>query len=375
MVRRTGVANADGGAESSAYSDDPHVWPGTPGTDYPPPGRRASGGRAPSGRAPGGRAPGGRIPGDEDGDPGPKAPWSGSGGRWFLWPMRIVLWAALLIIVYRGITAIIMNQSTSSGNSTTSGSNGSNRGSTAAGAAATGETQFPVTLAEAYVMRFGRVYFNVIPGHAAQRQAALLNFLPSSVVSQQPQFGFTPASSLTLQSEDVAGIQVRSQQQAVVTLLATVNNQLMDFGVPVYAAGDGISISGLPALLPVPSAAQLPQAQQGAQDQVAKGQLQTQLAPFFRAYAGGNGSVLSQYVAAGASIQPLGQQVTFQSIQNLYVPEATGTRRDITVTVNWLLPGRQGGFATTYDMAVADQSDKWYVATISASTEPITTAP
>ena len=79
--------------------------------------------------------------------------WSGSGGRWLLWPMRIVLWAAILIIGYRGISAIVLNEtpsSTSSGN----------------GAAATpvpSGPSFPVTLGSAYALQFGQVYLNFSP--------------------------------------------------------------------------------------------------------------------------------------------------------------------------------------------------------------------
>ena len=62
-----------------------------------------------------------------------------------------------------------------------------------------------------------------------------------------------------LQSETVAGIEVRSAQSAVVTLLTMINGKLMEFGVPVYTAGGGIVISGLPTQLQAPPKASLPQ--------------------------------------------------------------------------------------------------------------------
>ena len=49
---------------------------------------------------------------------------------------------------------------------------------------------------------------------------------------------------LSLQSEQVAGIAVADPHHAVVTLLATVNGQLMELGVPVVASGGGVVISG-----------------------------------------------------------------------------------------------------------------------------------
>jgi hypothetical protein len=282
--------------------------------------------------------------------------------------MRIVLWAALLIVIYRGVMAIALNETPAS----TSPSNG-------AGATATSgtSTQFPVTLAEAYVMQFGRVYFNFSPATAAQRQQALASFLlPGLLGSQSQQFGFNNSPTSALQSEDVSAIDVRSPNSAVVTLLVTLNGRLMEFGVPVYTAAGGMEISGLPALLPTPPMVQLPASQQQQPDTAAMNSLQQQLPLFFTAYASGNGAELNRYVVTGASVPGLpGGEVTFGTIAGLYVPPG-GATRDITVTVNWLLAGQPGGFATTYDMSVTEQQGgKWYVGEIRASTQPMGTAP
>jgi hypothetical protein len=272
--------------------------------------------------------------------------------------MRIVLWAALLIVIYRGVTAIALNETPSSDN--------------APADAGTATTEFPSTLAEAFVMQFGQVYFNLSPQNAALRQQELGQFLlPSELGAQSKEFGFNGQATTVLQSEDIAGIDVSTQQSAVVTLLATVNNRLMEFGVPVFAGGGGIVISGLPALLPAPPLAVPPQSQQGSQDTQAENQLRPQLQQFFQAYASGNGAELNRYLAPGSSVSGLGGEVTFGSIASLYVP-ATGGTRDVTVTVNWLLPGQQGAsFATTYAMSVVDQQGgRWYVEDIQAATQP-----
>jgi hypothetical protein len=36
--------------------------------------------------------------------------WGGAGGRWLLWPLRAVLWAALLVVAFRGVTALVFSQ-------------------------------------------------------------------------------------------------------------------------------------------------------------------------------------------------------------------------------------------------------------------------
>src|SRR5436190_8857801 len=74
--------------------------------------------------------------------PGIGGSWRGAGGRWLLWPLRVVLWTALAVVAFRGITAIV------------SGSSPAPAGGTGP-ANATGE--FPVSLAEAYATEFGRV--------------------------------------------------------------------------------------------------------------------------------------------------------------------------------------------------------------------------
>ena len=36
--------------------------------------------------------------------------WRGAGGRWLVWTFRVMVWAVLLIIGYRGVMAIVLNE-------------------------------------------------------------------------------------------------------------------------------------------------------------------------------------------------------------------------------------------------------------------------
>ena len=237
---------------------------------------------------------------------------------------------------------------------------------------------FPTAVGEAFALRFGQVYLNVNPDKAAQRAQSLAAFIPASARAADPEFGWTGSGTSTTQSVQVAGIDVRSAKTAVVTLLASVNGSLMELGVPIYASGGGLVVSGEPAWLPAPRAAKLPQAHQPSSDQAAKSALASQLPAFFQAFASGDQAKLSSYLAPGSSMQGLGGAVSFGSIGSLSVPPG-GATRDITVTVNWTLPVQAGtnapGLATTYDMSVVDrQSGRWYVAGIRASTQPMGTS-
>jgi len=271
--------------------------------------------------------------------------WRGAGGRWLLWPLRVLLWAALLIVAFRGISAIAFSHAPAPP-----------AGSAAPAAAAGG--QFPVSLAEAYAAEFGRAYLSLTPQDQGQREQALAAFVPASVLAADPNLGWNGAGQLNLQLEQVAGIKVEDRQHAVVTLLALVNGQVMELGVPVAASGGGVVVSGEPAWLPAPPQVSPPAAAPGRSDPVAQGQLGNELPAFFQAYASGDSAALSRF-------------------------EVRGAMRQITVTVIWQLPEQPGSAAEnlggmtsklqmTYGMSVVDlQSGKWYVKEIGATTEAV----
>jgi hypothetical protein len=310
--------------------------------------------------------PGAGVMGNEIDLRGSSAPaggsWSGSGGRWLLWPLRAVLWATLLIIAYRGVTAIIFHQAS------TPSAGGADTGGTAAG-------QFPVTLAEAYATEFGQVYLNFSPATQVLREQELAAFVPPGVAAANPDLGWNGTGQLRLQAEQVAGIAVQDPQHAVVTLLATVDGQLMELGVPVIASGGGVVVAGEPAWLPAPQQVSPPRPASQGSDPVARGELMAELPAFFQAYAGGDSAALSRFEARGASLTGLGGAVAFDSIAGLQVPPG-GATRQITVTVIWQLPEQASAGVTKLEMAytvsVVDlQSGKWYVNEISAVTEAV----
>ena len=300
--------------------------------------------------------------------PGIGGSWRGAGGRWLLWPLRVVLWTALAVVAFRGITAII------------SGSSPAPAGGTGP-ANATGK--FPVSLAEAYATEFGRVYLGFSPQSLGQREQALASFVPPAVSAVNPSLGWNGIGQLNLQSLQVAGIRVQDHKHAVVTLLALLNGQLMELGVPVAATGGGLVVSGEPAWLPAPPRISPPPAPRGS-DRVAQSQLMNELPAFFQAYASGDGRALNRFLAHGASVAGLSGAVTFDSIGALHVPPG-GASRQITVTVIWRVPvteqpgstaGNLGGMTSklemTYGMSVVDlESGKWYVKEIGASTEAV----
>ena len=168
--------------------------------------------------------------------PSPRS-WRGAGGRWMVWVFRVVIWAVLLIIGYRGVTAIVQTDRRPSG-------------AARRRAAATGS---PSPSPRPLRCSSGQVYLNFSPADRASAPMTSAVFLPSGA---DPQFGWNGSGSQNLQSEQVASISVQDAQHAVVRLLAQVNGQLIELGVPVYADQGGLASPAEPALLPRPGPGQ-----------------------------------------------------------------------------------------------------------------------
>ena len=224
------------------------------------------------------------------------------------------------------------------------------------------------------------MYLSFSPQNQGQREQALAAFVPASVLAANPNLGWNGTGQLNLQAEQVAGITVRDPRHAVVTLLALVNGQLIQLGVPVTASAGGVVVSGEPAWLSGPPQISPPAAAPSRSDPVAQSQLMNELPAFFQAYASSDSAALNKFAVRGVSLTGLGGAVTFDSIGALVVPPG-GATRQITVTVIWQLPdqppasanlGMASKLEVTYGMSVVDlQSGKWYVKEIGASTEAV----
>ena len=302
------------------------------------------------------------APGESRKRPRSGTGWRGAGGRWLVWTFRVAVWVILLVIGYRGVMAIVLNE-TPPANSNPA-------------PAAPATPGFPVQEASAYALQFGQVYLNASPAKASQRASDLASFLPPGAAD--PQLGWNGGGSLILQSEEVAGVRVQDAQHATVTLLARVNGKLMELGVPVYAKAGGMVISSEPAWLAAPETATLPSPPPVNSDDATQSVLMRQLPAFFAAYANGDQSTLGRFLAPGTTVTGLDDSVVFGSVASVTAP-AGGNVRHIVATVVWKIPGQPGKAARTentaanlemtYALTIVKQHDTWYVQSIAPSTQ------
>ena len=150
-------------------------------------------------------------------------------------------------------------------------------------------------------------------------------------------------------------------QHAVVMLLALVNGQFMELGVPIAASGRNVAVSRevtwLPASTQVSASRVAPP---GRSDQVAQSRLMNKLPAFFQAYASGDSAVLNKCLVPGSSVTGLGGAVTFDQISALHARPG-GATRQVTVTVMWQLSGQPGSAAGKTRDDIETQDDIWYV--------------
>lgn len=283
--------------------------------------------------------------------------WGGSGGRWWVWVGRAVLWALILVILVNGIRAPFERFTE---DDTPSGGGAASKGPRNAG--------FPSSAAGAFALQFANVYLNFDQKTAPAREAQLRTFLPDGADAQ---YGWNSVGRMQVQSVQVAGVDARDASNATVTLLARTADRWLRLAVPVYADRSGsLVVSARPALLPPPAKAQLPQDGVQDRDTSLETELQPFLGTFFQEYANGNQAALSRF-SNGTTIAGLAKSVIFVQVKEVVAPKGPGGSRTVTATVVWQLAGGGGGeLEQSYQLAMVKKGTTWLVQDIRGTTQP-----
>ncbi|MFC3997125.1 conjugal transfer protein [Nocardiopsis sediminis] len=285
-------------------------------------------------------------------DPAPKRsrrPRSGAGGRWWVWVGRAVLWAFIIVVLFNGIWMPLRDGIAQP---------------TDDRPAAEEEPAFPESAAAAFATRFAETYLNTAEGEGQDRADSLAAFVPEGRAT-----AFNVDGSLTGRDISLVTVDVRDDNNAVVTLTADVNGQPMSLDVPVYADGpSSLVVSGQPALLAAPGRAELPGTASVENDTDARDELTPRLEGFFGAYAE-DPDYLSSFLEPGAGISPLPEgTLEFAELDELTVPVRAAGEDDVRqamATVVWRLSGgdedSRADLTQSYLLTVVKDGENWYV--------------
>ncbi|PRY01931.1 conjugal transfer protein [Allonocardiopsis opalescens] len=289
--------------------------------------------------------------------------WSGGGGRWLIWLGRAVLWIFIIVVIVNGVRAPFTDATA---------------GPPEAAPEQDPAGSFPESGAAAFALQFADVYLNFDGGSAEARAEALAAYLPPETDTQA---GWNGAGRLRADNLRLAGVDVVDERNAVVNLVASLGGEPVRLAVPVYTENGGFTVSGRPALLAAPPAAELPEVPAPEPDLELEEELTQVLTGFFPAYASGD-PALDQYLDVDAAISGLNGVVEFQELADINVP-APGTESaapdgavTVTATVVWRpaaateaggeMVAEEPALSQTYRLTMVD-GDRWYIRDIQAS--------
>lgn len=285
---------------------------------------------------------------------GDRRGWGGSGGRWWIYVGRAILWAFIIVVLVNGVRAPFERFMAKPGPAEKVGS---------------GQPSFPSTAASSYALAFTNVYLNYDQATAQNRQRQLAQFLGPEV---DPQLGWDGTGRSVLQSAQVSSVDPDDANHAIVTVLVRANDRSFQLAVPVYAKDGAMEITGRPAILAPPPKASVPAASQD-RDSALESSLAEPLAGFFRAYASSDVASLQRY--SDPPVTGLGGAVTFGQVKEIVAPPGASDSRTVNATVVWQVPPagpRIPGsmLEQTYRLTMVKKDGNWYVTSIRGSTLP-----
>ena len=281
--------------------------------------------------------------------------WGGSGGRWWIYVGRVVLWAFLIVVLVNGIRAPFERFTAKpAGPATTANSS---------------KSRFPEAAASSYALSFANVYLNYDQATAPDREKQLGQFLAPEL---DPQLGWDDTGKSVLQFAQVASVDADDANRAIVTLLVRANGRSFQLAVPVYAKDGALAISGRPAMLAPPPKASVP-APNDDRDSALETELQEPLTGFFKAYASSDTASLQRY--SDPPVAGLGGVITLGRLKEIIAPHGAVDSRTVNATVAWQVsPGQPktsgGTLEQTYQLTMVKKDGNWYVKDIRGSTLP-----
>ncbi len=269
---------------------------------------------------------------------------------------RFLLWGAVLLVVVRGVGAILSGEPESS---------------TRAQAGARVATQvFPNDEARAFAVQFARAYLTFTPEHPGYHELAVRPYLARDLREDAALEFPDRGPSQTVTSATIARAKPLGGGRALVTVAATVLNDTVTtryLTVPVARdnAG-GLVVYDYPAFSSPPAPGDVTTtADPGSLEGPGAGEIEDLLRRFLTAYLDAQPlNQLSYFLARDARVTALAQRYRLREVVGLaQLGDTTGPQRTVLATVRVKDPATRATYTLRYRIEVT-RRDRWYVQAI-----------
>jgi hypothetical protein len=268
---------------------------------------------------------------------------------------RCLLWAAVVLVLGRGIVSLFAGPAASG-----------------APAPTTTSPAYPTVAAEGFAARFVADYLTydeTSPAGWAARTAGYGLDLTG---------GWDGKGTQTVTSVIPADLDITGPGYAVITVAARTGAGWVHLAVPVAATKGGLAVAARPAFVAAPAPGKAPAADPGEADPAAADAARPTVEAFLTAYGKGDRAVIAALSADGARFPQLETgRFTLAAVEALTVPKtapASGERSAL-VTVRWADSTTGAGLAQTYRVALTRSGDRWLVHSLGAATPPADPTP
>jgi hypothetical protein len=263
---------------------------------------------------------------------------------------RVVLWAAILLVVANGIVALVKNVRASEPRYIETA------------ASEDGDLGFPENEAVVFAARFAHDYLSYDSKDPDARREQLSAYINDSF---DPLVGWDGSGRLVAVNSIPVDVEVHSEDLGVVTVAVNVSGpRWVYLAVPISAEGDGLAVAERPVLVPAPEVADAPT------DNVLSGiedpdpalarSVQPSIESFFKAFASGKDADLAYFLPPGRTLSGLDGAVELDAIESLEVAQG-GAEREAIARVRWLDPLTGGALTQTYRLTLVERDGRWYV--------------
>ena len=228
---------------------------------------------------------------------------------------------------------------------------------------------YPRQAAEVFAVRFAMAYLTFDSAQPRARQQALAGYLEDD---GNPSLGWDGSGRQTALQGLPSGVEVRDAHRALITVAVLVDGGRWEYlAVTVVADQGGLAVVGIPALVPAPGRASWQPGSDAADDvdSTLSSQLRPSLTAFFRAYASGSQPELGYFVAPGATLTGLGDQVQLADLTDLEVEQGSATQRTAVAGVRWLDRRSGASLAQRYRLELVQVGGKWLVAEVAPGSD------